>query len=1170
MESVHPIFLAIAQKDQDAVQSLLSEGFDLAQRDHLERTCLHIAILNNTVNIACDLIDAGARIAATLPNGIGPIHLAVFQNNVLVIQKLLQRSLSNSSAESAGKSLQPDVIDLNAPINDLGMTAYAYAILYGSPKTLDVLLSSGSSCLAINPKDLRPIHPLTLRIFRAEDNLACEIVTLFMHARNTSDNTSDASFQEAFHQLIRSGRASVVAAVLRCMADPARFLNTPWFSDRSANYPANTATNSGHHDVLAVLLAYGAKLYLEESDLASALDAAPRSVLKAEFGKNVEIPDDLFAMIHRPLEVALYQLDESAKLFIALSAPANVPIRWARRTCETQDNMLIMDYVKHALKNLDYQHQKEEDLIATTNLPSLAADGTSPWREYYQVFRDNHRSQDPSLTNTAITRQRAQQNQLKIGDTREFFAMIQHDLARIGAKKWEELYPDKPTTAHEREFYYSVPAYQHLGDHDTQYIYLAQPAYRSRKVPDDLTAACDELYEACYAGDNKRILKLCLPDTVTSGARPLPISLKMQDCDTKGYSHKEGYTPLFAAISAQKWSTARLVLAIAIPQCNPVDAQDRFNAQNYRGPTGEDSFDFLDIAARAFTPVTNLPPHYMLTDLTTPAVNAGSRTSLSLLCQAVRDKDVEAFTEIANLYDIFGKPISADRNVLDWILKSDYPDILDEFLRRTGLGIISPPKATARQKVEPDYPLLWKAILVKSEKLVAYLASDRPVAAYKFYSDNHPDNPVLWWLRETPPADWEKKIRPLLGWTINAIGDSPLTAAILSDNLAMVKLLEDKDPGLMADAFQVKIRYLEVSPFRLAVRNSASLEILEYLLAAVPDAINECDAVKGWNLYHELVDMNNRELTEYFLQKFPQAVNDRLLRQPSKSSRNTPLHIAAKRGSILIVGLFLQYLKQNQEALSVRDADGQTPLIAAVKAGYPQITRDLLAASHNFLAEDAEGNTVLEVAIHADYTDHIKNYIGHLSAPEEIDPGAISSITHREYVGTSNVAEKAANLRKVVQHLLDHGVLKHPSKLVTELYNLAEYLERRAPIAQKAWVKPTPAVADPVLPESEAQQDRQDVHATLKVVQEALALTIMESTNEQRRIPLSADEWEYSQQAKLVKSSRIDAYLNEAFGGYYTSQINQLASSQDIEGWSSRSRSMVFQYCLFSCMRYDL
>jgi ankyrin repeat protein len=68
------------------------------RRDHVGRTPLHVAILAGAEDIACDLINAGARISPRLVDGRSALHLAARMDMVAVVRKLLEKSAINAEA----------------------------------------------------------------------------------------------------------------------------------------------------------------------------------------------------------------------------------------------------------------------------------------------------------------------------------------------------------------------------------------------------------------------------------------------------------------------------------------------------------------------------------------------------------------------------------------------------------------------------------------------------------------------------------------------------------------------------------------------------------------------------------------------------------------------------------------------------------------------------------------------------------------------------------------------------------------------------------------------------------------------------------------------------------------------------------------------------------------
>lgn len=249
---------------------------------------------------------------------------------------------------------------------------------------------------------------------------------------------------------------------------------------------------------------------------------------------------------------------------------------------------------------------------------------------------------------------------------------------------------------------------------------------------------------------------------------------------------------------------------------------------------------FIDIATRSSAIKSNVHPKLML-QLSTIKWRKGERTGdASILMKAVIDHDLEAFVHIANLYQTLPQAIEMEtHNVMTTILEEDQPDILDEYIRRTGFGIdmASSKKHSGDTEVtaaandenkiylglnvhgkkrtdlaranDPDaddapsfeIPILWKAAKAKAKAVVEYLAGNRPLIAYSFYASTHSDERAIWLRRTT---DLEKLLPTWLGWTVNNMGDSPLIAAIIGNDLNVIKLLFQKAPQLMATTVHQK------------------------------------------------------------------------------------------------------------------------------------------------------------------------------------------------------------------------------------------------------------------------------------------------------------------------------------------------------------------------------
>ena len=83
-------------------------------------------------------------------------------------------------------------------------------------------------------------------------------------------------------------------------------------------------------------------------------------------------------------------------------------------------------------------------------------------------------------------------------------------------------------------------------------------------------------------------------------------------------------------------------------------------------------------------------------------------------------------------------------------------------------------------------PLVWIALKNRLSATVRYLASEQPLAAYRFYASSHGDR-IAKSLRQIP--DLAAFLPALLGWTPNAVNETPLTAAVLSCQADMAEML---------------------------------------------------------------------------------------------------------------------------------------------------------------------------------------------------------------------------------------------------------------------------------------------------------------------------------------------------------------------------------------------
>lgn len=113
MGATERLFNSIVMGDRSAVAKILAEeDMTVDRRDHVGRTPLQVAILAKEEDIACDLVDAGARMTLRLVDGRTALHLAAQADLPVVVRKLLERSAMNAEKakeeEAAAKKAQEE------------------------------------------------------------------------------------------------------------------------------------------------------------------------------------------------------------------------------------------------------------------------------------------------------------------------------------------------------------------------------------------------------------------------------------------------------------------------------------------------------------------------------------------------------------------------------------------------------------------------------------------------------------------------------------------------------------------------------------------------------------------------------------------------------------------------------------------------------------------------------------------------------------------------------------------------------------------------------------------------------------------------------------------------------------------------------------------------------
>ncbi|KAK0231589.1 hypothetical protein IW262DRAFT_1489758 [Armillaria fumosa] len=1142
------VFTAIAAGDRGAVASLLTEeGMNVNCRDHVGRTALHVAILCKATDIACELIDAGARISARLVDGRSALHLAAQYDLLPVLQKLLECSAKNQTAveeknddtsiaaerpsseddwtseddgvvslddeadgddedrddnsDSASDSDKdkdkgeeckrdnrmqesadvfedeqntPDILDVNSPDWDLDFTPLDFAILFASEEMVETLLDAGADITMVSKAQysgVPPLHSLTLTILRDDEDVACNIAVRLLKAGAVSSTVNDG-MRTAFYEAVAAGRTKLVSTLLRLDPKATSVLNFPFIQWNQVEFPLSVALSHKDYATLAVLLAHEAKLNFTEDDIFQVQLAFSQTTRRQVY--NVA---DTFKNTVAPIEIALAGRDDILKFLIAVGAEMNIGTKCSVQRY-TQDKYSLLDWVHFAQSWTNEQIQAMDE----SNETSTLAGTHKTWCGFRdQLFADLKQGAESHKKNE---RDEERFNYL---DAKCYLADTEFFLSLKGAKTWNEIFPDKPITNKD----FDTDSMDSSVDKE-RYCQVSGISYGRDYIPAGLNALYDDLYEACFTGDNDKIQQLCLPPEGSEIANTL-LSMSVYVVNPESKWSATGYTPLFAALMGRHWDTVQLVYSIIGAQYQPKEKTKKFRTRgivledddsdidsDYSDDTvDQDEPTFVDVASRP-SAIKSENSQQLFLEETAEFPNSKDDSTqsnvprrLSLVAWAIATDDVEVFTQLTKLYR-YAKdgPIDVYGKILTEIVKYDRPEMLDMCIRRSGHGIScvsvhggeqegfhhivndenriylglnvhgkkrkdlargSYPDADSSE--DDSTPLVWRAALAGATKVVQYLGSRRPLEAYKFYSISHHDEKAIK-IRHTP--DLENVLYEWLGWKTNALGESPLTAAVLSSKFEMIKAMFDLKPKRLAKfVIHNRIKFAGLSLLMIALETRCGTDIVDLLLARGVDPVG-ADQIRGWNIFHIMAHKNLGNVVEYFL-KLSRDIIEMLLCQTSNERGSTPLHLAIKGGCKRIVNLFVNYTVAN---ILQRDIDGIIPLHAAVKAGFPGIAKLIIDASPDeaLHTENGVGETPPEIAS-LEYLTWKMEFHGNQcsSSSPELDNN-VGMVPRRV---PATLAEDVPKLRLAMADLARAGKLMPGTLLSDELDAFASLLDTK-------------------------------------------------------------------------------------------------------------------------------
>ncbi|KIO25917.1 glycosyltransferase family 31 protein, partial [Tulasnella calospora MUT 4182] len=315
-----------------------------------------------------------------------------------------------------------------------------------------------------------------------------------------------------------------------------------------------------------------------------------------------------------------------------------------------------------------------------------------------------------SNSNAAGSNSKAAEKRLQAAKLIPYFQQAVEELEKAGARTWDEIHRDLPSQWKkeygDRDFDPDDPNAQadtSNRNRATEAVSASESESTGETIEETakpfkryslfasgwgedypgthLIPLYDELYEACWNGENDKIRALCLPPKDDSAPPPsgtrdlLQITARVKYTDHTSYS-SEGYTPLYVAIRARKWDTARLILDIAQEQLMEDEEEKEAETTNRGGNVirfdddddDEEDSDvdscasdetekrpagYTDLAKRFHTVSVKVKPNQLLSydakcAIEGPSGSDGFAGTADPITVAVRENDAEAFAQVAD------------------------------------------------------------------------------------------------------------------------------------------------------------------------------------------------------------------------------------------------------------------------------------------------------------------------------------------------------------------------------------------------------------------------------------------------------------------------------------------------------------------------------------------
>ena len=227
--------------------------------------------------------------------------------------------------------------------------------------------------------------------------------------------------------------------------------------------------------------------------------------------------------IYLPAEVALAQRDEVVSVLAALGAAVDISINRPHQLLYTsqsnQPSMNLLQWTSAVVEKLSKATSAQSQLTKTQDLPTSPADDT--WTQYRAFLT----AVFPTKEGMGIVDTYGPHGEVvaeHVPATRDYYAHAESILRSYSTVPYQELQSNEAPTSSDCDF--QLQGY--IAPQTSGYIRHVGYSYSKVPVPAHLKVLYDELYEACWTGDNATIQELCLPKHISDGKEPIQISVQ--------------------------------------------------------------------------------------------------------------------------------------------------------------------------------------------------------------------------------------------------------------------------------------------------------------------------------------------------------------------------------------------------------------------------------------------------------------------------------------------------------------------------------------------------------------------------------------------------------------------------------------------------------------------